>query len=125
MGSCAVAFWLFPETLIGLFLDFDNPDAAEVLAIGVGFVAIAALFQVFDGTQVIGGSLLRGLSDTKVPMFIAVVGYWGIGMGAAYGLGFPLGYGGLGIWWGLAAGLAVVAVVVMWRFALRERIGLV
>ncbi len=125
MGSCAVAFWLFPQTLVGLFLDFDNPDAAEVLAISVGFVAIAALFQVFDGTQVIGSSLLRGLSDTKVPMVIAVIGYWGIGMGAAYGLGFPLGFGGIGIWWGLAAGLAVVAVVVMWRFALREKIGLI
>ncbi|WP_067218661.1 MATE family efflux transporter [Stappia indica] len=124
MGACAIAFWVIPGTLVGLFLDFDNPDAANVFAIGVGFLAVAALFQVFDGAQVIGGSLLRGLSDTKVPMIMAIVGYWGVGMTGAYILGFPLGLGGIGIWLGLAAGLAFVSVLVMWRFVLRERIGL-
>lgn len=125
MSTSAIVFLLIPETLVGLFLDFGNPDAASVHAIGVGFLAVAALFQVFDGAQVIGGSLLRGLSDTKVPMIMAVVGYWGVGMVGAYVLGFPLGFGGIGIWIGLAAGLAFVAVLVMWRFALRERIGLI
>lgn len=125
MSCGALAFWIIPEVFVGLFLDLDNPDADAVLRIGVGFLFVAALFQVFDGAQVVGGSMLRGLSDTRVPMVIAVTGYWGVGLGLALLLGFPLGYGGLGIWAGLAAGLAFVAVLAIWRFAARERLGLV
>lgn len=125
MGACAIVFWVSPEPLVRLFLDLDNPQADEVLAIGVTFLFVAALFQIFDGAQVVGGSLLRGLADTKVPMIICVFGYWVVGAGGAYLLAFPLGLGGIGIWWGLAIGLAFVAVIAIWRFALRERIGLI
>ncbi|WP_029059435.1 MATE family efflux transporter [Stappia stellulata] len=124
MVICAIAFWLKPVPFVSLFLDLDNPQSAEVLAIGVTFLAIAAVFQIFDGAQVVGGSLLRGLSDTKTPMVIAVIGYWVGGMGLAYVLAFPLGLGGIGIWWGLAFGLAAVSIVLLWRFAARERLGL-
>ena len=57
-------------------------------------------------------------------MIIALFGYWVIGMPVAYGLAFPLGLAGVGIWWGLAAGLAAVAVILTARFALRDRLGL-
>jgi len=124
MGACAVVFWVSPEPLVRLFLDLDNPEADEVLAIGVTFLFVAALFQIFDGAQVVGASLLRGLADTKVPMIASVFGYWGVGMGAAYALTFPIGLGGIGIWWGLALGLASVSVILIWRFARRERLGL-
>ena len=67
---------------------------------------------------------LRGLSDTKVPMMLAIVGYWMVGLPIAYVLGFVVEWRGVGIWIGLAAGLAFVAVVLVTRFALRERIGL-
>ena len=125
MCLCAVAFWVAPEPFVALFLDLDNPDAAAVLAFGVSYLAVAALFQVFDGAQVMGGNMLRGLSDTWMPMIFAVIGYWGVGFGLAYALAFPLGFGGIGLWSGLAAGLAFVSVLTLWRFAWRERLGLI
>ena len=68
--------------------------------------------------------MLRGLHDTKVPMAFALFGYWVAGMGTAVGLGFGLGWDGVGIWGGLAAGLAVVAVLMIVRWVQRERLGL-
>lgn len=125
MGGMAILMWSAPRTLISLFLDTANPQSAELLAIGASFLVIAAIFQLFDGAQVVAASLLRGLSDTKIPMMIAVVGYWLVGTTLSYALGFLFGFGGLGIWWGLAAGLAFVAVLAVARFAARERFGLV
>jgi MATE family multidrug resistance protein len=125
MGVCAIMLWVMPEPFVRLFLDLRNPDAMQVLTIGISFVFMAALFQIFDGAQVVAGNILRGLSDTKVPMVIAVIGYWGVGFTLAYVLGFTLDFGGLGIWAGLASGLALVAVVSIWRFAQRERYGLI
>ncbi len=125
MGGTAILMWSAPHALISLFLDTANPQSAEVLAIGASFLGIAAIFQLFDGAQVVGGSLLRGLSDTKIPMIIAVIGYWLVGAMLSYVLGFVFGFGGIGIWWGLAAGLAFVAILAMARFAERKRYGLV
>jgi MATE family multidrug resistance protein len=86
---------------------------------------IAGLFQLADGTQVVAGAALRGLSDTRVPMLLALAGYWLCGLPIAYACGFLLGWRGVGVWLGLAAGLLIVAVVLTTRFALRERLGLV
>lgn len=107
---------LIPETLIGLFLDAGNPDASEILKIGVPLLAVAALFQVADTLQVIAAGLLRGLKDTRIPMLIAVFSYLGCGLIAAYGLGFGLEWGGVGVWFGLAIGLTLAAVLLLWRF---------
>ncbi|ADZ69312.1 MATE family efflux transporter [Polymorphum gilvum] len=125
MGCAAVTFWTVPDVLVSLFLDFDNPQAADVLAIAVSFLSVAALFQLFDGAQISGGSMLRGLGDTVVPLVFALLGYWVIGVGLSYGLAFGVGLGGIGIWWGLAGGLAATASMAIWRFANRERLGLV
>lgn len=124
MTLAALAFWLLPETLIGLFLDLSEPGTAEVLALGVSFLAIAALFQIVDGAQVITGSTLRGLSDTRVPMVYSALGYWAIGFFSAWLLAFPLGFGGIGIWIGWALGLAATALLLVHRFARREELGL-
>jgi MATE family multidrug resistance protein len=77
---------------------------------------VAALFQIFDGAQAIGAGALRGLKDTRWPMAFAGVGYWIVGLGSAAGLAFGLGLGGLGIWIGLAVGLAATAVLMVVRF---------
>jgi MATE family multidrug resistance protein len=69
--------------------------------------------------------MLRGLHDTRAPMFFALVGYWGIGLPLGVALAFGLGLGGTGIWIGLAAGLAIVAVLMMRRWQRREALGLV
>ena len=124
MSAAALVMWMVPEALIGLFLD-DRPANAEVAALAVSFLAIAALFQIVDGAQAVGAGMLRGLQDTTVPMLFAAIGYWLVGVGSAVGLGFGLGWGGIGIWTGLALGLAVVAVLMVARWTRRGPLGLV
>src|SRR3546814_16304440 len=68
---------------------------------------MAGLFQLADGGQAVTGGALRGFKDTRVPMVIALAGYWIVGIGTAVLLAFPLGWGGVGVWSGLAPGLAV------------------
>ncbi|MBV0912549.1 MATE family efflux transporter [Anianabacter salinae] len=114
-GTVAL-FLLAPEPLIGIFTDPDDPNRGAVIAIGAGLLAAAALFQLVDAAQVIGIGLLRGLQDTRVPMIVAAFSYWGVGLATAYVLGFVLGWGGVGIWLGLAAGLGVASVALMARF---------
>jgi multidrug resistance protein, MATE family len=115
-GLTVVLFLLVPEFLMGLFLSPDEPDRAGVIAIGVVLLAAAALFQLADAAQVMALSLLRGVQDTKVPMIIATLSYWAVGMPVAYVLGFVFGWGGVGVWLGLAVGLAAAGAFMMWRF---------
>lgn len=124
-SAAALVFWLFPEPLISLFLDESNTNTETVLAAGVPLLAVAAAFQLVDALQAVGAGLLRGLKDTRVPMVIAIVAYWGIGLPAGYLLAFVAGYGGPGIWAGLAFGLAGAAVMMNWRFSRRQALGLV
>jgi MATE family multidrug resistance protein len=125
MGCFAVLFWTIPETLVGFYLDLNDPQAEEVLAYGVSFLLVAALFQLADGGQIIGVNNLRGLGDTTIPLFYALFGYWGVGISLSLGLGFLAGWGGVGVWCGLAGGLACVALLANVRFAKREQLGLV
>ncbi len=111
-----VLFLAVPEFLMGLFLSPDEPDRPGVIAIGVVLLAAAALFQLADAAQVMALSLLRGVQDTRVPMIIATLSYWVVGMPVAYVLGFVLNWGGVGVWLGLAIGLALAGVFMMWRF---------
>jgi MATE family multidrug resistance protein len=120
----AVLFWTMPETLIGLYLDRSHANAQEVLRVGVPLLMVAAAFQLVDALQVVGNGSLRGLKDTRVPMAIAVFSYWLIGMPAAYLLAFPLHWGGVGIWSGLACGLLASATLMNWRFFRRQRFNL-
>src|SRR6056297_2375238 len=119
LATAALTMGLFlavPELMLGLFLGPEDPDRWAVIAIGTGLLAAAALFQLVDAGQVMALGLLRGVQDTRVPMFMAAISYWGIGVPASYVLGFPLGLGGVGIWLGLAIGLACAAVVMLARF---------
>ena len=125
MGVSASMMWAFPRELVGLFLDVGDPGAPQVLELAARFLVVAALFQLFDGAQVIGSAMLRGLQDTRVPMLFAAFGYWVAGLGSGYLLAFHAGLQGLGIWIGFALGLGVVSVLMLWRWLLRERIGLV
>ncbi len=109
-------FFAVPELMMGLFLGPDDPDRWAVIAIGTGLLAAAALFQLVDAGQVMALGLLRGVQDTRVPMIMAAICYWGVGVPASYVLGFPLGLEGVGIWLGLAIGLACAAVVMLARF---------
>jgi len=121
LGAVAAAltvtvFVALAETLMSLFVDPQDPQRDAIIAAGRGLLLMAALFQVVDATQVIHIGLLRGLQDTRVPMIMAGVAYWGIGMPCAWVFGFALDWGGEGIWFGLVVGLAAAAGLLMWRF---------
>lgn len=110
------AFLLLPDPLISLFLDPQEPNKPEILIVGAGLLAMAALFQLADGMQVIALGLLRGVQDTNWPMVIAALSYWAIGVPASYLFGFSFGWGGVGVWSGLVLGLCFAGVFLMLRF---------
>ncbi len=126
MTAMAVMFIAIPETLAGLFLDASVEENRPVIDLAVTFLFVAALFQVVDGAQVISQNCLRGLKDTRTPMLIAIAGYWGIGFPVCALLGLATDLDGIGVWIGLALGLAVAAVALTVRFVREtspERIG--
>ena len=124
MALMALTMLSFPHQLVALFLNPADPANRAVIPLAVSFLFVAALFQIFDGAQAVGAGMLRGLQDTKVPMAYAAIGYWVIGLGVALWLAFVRGWQGVGIWTGLATGLAVVAVLMIARWLRRERLGL-
>jgi MATE family multidrug resistance protein len=124
MAAMALLFVLAPDFLIAIFIDANAPGNEKVAALAVSFLAIAAIFQIVDGAQVVGAGMLRGLHDTTVPMLFALMGYWFIGIGVGAGLAFWQGWEGIGVWTGLASGLGIVAVLMLMRWTMRERIGL-
>jgi MATE family multidrug resistance protein len=123
MAAMAVVMWAIPHRLVTLFLN-DNAANAVVIGLAVSFLKVAAAFQLVDGAQVIGTGMLRGLHDTRWPLLFALVGYWGVGLGIGAWLAFGADWKGLGIWIGLAAGLAAVAALMLARWSLRERLRL-
>ncbi|MBK4216199.1 MATE family efflux transporter [Paracoccus caeni] len=110
------AFLIFARPLVGLYLDAADPLAPVIIAIGAGLLVYAALFQLTDALQVIALGFLRGVHDTRVPMWIAAFSYWVIGMPVAWALAFPLGFGPAGLWLGLCVGLTLAAALLMRRF---------
>jgi multidrug resistance protein, MATE family len=96
MSAMAVVLWTLPQTIIGVYIDIADPGNSGLIGIGRHLIAIAAIFQIFDGMQVIATGALRGYRDTFVPMLPAAGGYWGAGFIGGWLLAFPLGYGAVG-----------------------------
>jgi MATE family multidrug resistance protein len=115
MAAMAVLLIGAPELLSRAYT--NDPS---VLALAVLLMPIAGVFQVFDGLQVVSIGLLRGLGDTRVPVIVNVVGFWCIGMPVSLTLGFALGYGAVGLWWGFVVGLVIVATFLIARVRQRE-----
>ncbi len=124
MTAMAMVIWAMPRTLAMIFIDPGIAGNAIVLDMAVSFLGIAAIFQIVDGAQVVGGGMLRGLHDTKWPMLFAAFGYWVVGIGVGAALAFWGGWGGVGVWIGLATGLAIVAGLILARWVMRRRLGL-
>ena len=124
MAATALAMVLIPENLLALYLDPDESANEALVTMAAGFLVIAAAFQLSDGVQAVAAGALRGLKDTRVPMWIAIFSYWvpGFGLAAGLGLGTPLA--GAGVWIGLACGLTVAAVLLLRRWMRREALGL-
>jgi MATE family multidrug resistance protein len=121
MGGTAVLLWAAPRALASAYVDLADPANDGLVGIAVQLFLVAALFQVFDGVQVIAAGALRGYRDTAVPMLIAAIGYWAIGFLGGWLMAFPLGLGAVGLWLGLALGLGVVATALGVRLYFRAR----
>jgi len=110
-GLFAVLFIAFSREIAGFFT--QDP---ETLSLAASLLVIAGLFQIFDGSQVVGAGALRGCKDVRIPTWIMLVAYWLVALPVAAGLAFLLDWGARGVWTGLAAGLAVAAVSLAGRF---------
>ena len=116
MTIMAIALLVFPRQVIALYLDIDNPENARVISLATSMLTIAALSQILDGVQTTAAGALRGLKDTRVPMLLSFLAFWGVGLTSGYLLGFQLGFSGIGLWLGQLLGVAVSAGVFVWRF---------
>lgn len=114
MLCTALIFGFAGGTLIGVFVADRN---SEVFLLATTYLGMAALFQLVDGAQGVANGALRGLKDTAMPMVMTLVGYWLIGFPIAIWFGFYTPLRGIGVWIGLVVGLAVVAAMLLWRFA--------
>jgi MATE family multidrug resistance protein len=111
MTCSAMVFLLVPRLLIGAF----SPDS-DVRHVGVSLLFVGAVFQIFDGLQAVATGVLRGLGDTRSPMFWNLGGHWFIGLPLGYWLCFGAGTGVVGLWWGLSTGLTIcgIGLLVVW-----------
>lgn len=111
MILCMLVLFFFRDPIAAAFS--DDP---EVIVIASSMLFIAAIFQLFDGLQVVALGALRGMNDNKIPTWIALLTYWVISLPCCYYLAFTLGYGAEGIWYGLSIGLFAAAVMQLYRF---------
>lgn len=113
MSCTALLMFLFPGAITSIYT--DDPSVREV---AINLLYMAAIFQISDGLQVSGFGALRGLKDTKVPMYVNLVSYWIVGLPLGYYLGIVRNFGPQGLWMGLIAGLSIAAILHNARFHL-------
>jgi MATE family multidrug resistance protein len=116
MTLAALGLRIFVDPIVHLYIDANDPLLPEVLRIGRVLIALAALFQIFDGGQAVASGILRGLKDTRAAMVAAIIGYWGIGLPFGVSLAFFLGVGPAGLWWGFVCGLTAASLMQGLRF---------
>ena len=124
MVLTASAMIFAPYLLLSVYVDPYAAKNAALVGFALQYLIWAAAFQIVDGLQAVSLGSLRGLQDTRVPMWIAVFSYWVPGFGLAIGLGFYTPLEGIGVWIGLATGLLFAAVLLTWRWSRREALGL-
>lgn len=116
MLLAGLCLFLFPEAVLRIFT-----TDRSVFALGVPLLYLAAAFQFFDGIQVTAGGVLRGIGDTRTPMYSNLVGHWFLGLPVGYALCFWMDWKSVGIWTGLSLGLVSVAVALLWTWRHRTR----
>lgn len=115
MLCSALAFVLIPQAILNVYT-----HDSVVLSTGASLLGIAALFQLFDGTQTIATGALRGLGETRGPMLVNLGGYWVVGLPIGYALCFGIGLGVSGLWWGLTVALIAIAITLLWLWNRRS-----
>jgi multidrug resistance protein, MATE family len=116
MASTALGFWFFPRPILRIYT-----NDAGVIESAVALLAIAALFQLFDGVQTVATGALRGIGETRVPMLVNLGGYWMFGLPVGYLLCFHAGRGVTGLWWGLTLALVAIALTLLYAWEQRSR----
>ena len=124
MLATAAAMIFAPRWLLAIYIDPWDVANAALVAFALQYLLVAAAFQLFDGMQAVAAGALRGLQDTRVPMWIALFSYWAAGMGTALALGFGTSLEGTGVWIGLATGLGCAAFLLTRRWHARGRLAL-
>ena len=116
MTMSGLTFVLVPERLVGAF-----STNAMVLSVGTSLLFLAAIFQLFDGVQVVITGTLRGLGDTRTAMIVTLIAHWLLGLPVSYVLCFVLGWGVWGLWVGLTLGLIVAGVILFYIWTTKIR----
>ena len=109
VAAAAIVLWRWPLARIYV-------EDAATLETATGLLLVAAVFQLADMTQCIGFGVLRGMSDTKVPVFFNLVAYWGVGLPVGAWFTFRVTHAPETLWWGLTIGLFGVAAMILVRF---------
>jgi MATE family multidrug resistance protein len=117
MSAASLAFLLVPGVILRVFT-----TDVKVISAGVALLFVAALFQLFDGVQVVATGILRGSGDTRTPMLSTLFGHWLLGLPIGVTLCFAVGWGVVGLWVGLSTGLIAVGIVLLFVWSRRVRI---
>lgn len=107
---------LFPRSIVGLYLDINDPANTEIINLALPMLTIASFSQILDGVQKITYGALQGLQDTQFPLLLSIPVLWGIGLTGGYILGFVFGWGGTGLWLGQSVGVGILALFFLARF---------
>ena len=112
----SIPLWGLPQTIAGFYLDVSLPENAKTVAIAATLFKIGVVFQIAQGIRLISAGTLQGLKDTHLLATVDVLAHWGIGLGLGYLVGHILGWQGIGLWWCLALGQVVAAIMLTGRF---------
>jgi MATE family multidrug resistance protein len=112
MALCGIALVAMPHAIARAFSDNE-----QVVVAAVSLLQIGAIFQLFDGIQIVSSGSLRGAGETRIPMFTVLFAYWSAGLPVGYWLCFHAGWGARGLWVGFCIALTIVGVVLInvWR----------
>lgn len=111
----AVLFFVVPNFFLQLDIDLYNPANAQLIHDASALLSIGAVSLIFDNFRIIGFGALRGLKDTRFPMYASMFSFWVVGLSLAYLFGFEWHTDGKGIWWGMTLGIASGAALVLHR----------
>ncbi len=117
----ALGFWLIPKQIVGLYISPNTFENTSTFLLALQFLAVAGVFLIFDSSQIIMSGAIQGMKKSKSSLIISISGYWVIGLPTAYLLGFVIDLGGVGIWWGLAIGLASAAIMMTLNFEINSK----
>ena len=107
---------IFPRLIISFYIDINNPSNAQIITLALPMLMVGTLAQAVDGMQKISHGLLQGLQDTSTPMYLSIPAFWLIGLPTGYLLAFKFGWNGTGLWIGQSLGLALAAILFVYRF---------